>query len=87
MVLWSTLRAINLKLMYMWQKWTTALLGLLVLAVPFLRLSGDALTWTLVVTGVAVAALSVWAATKDVSATDEFMGTTHVNRLQQGHQR
>lgn len=46
----------------MWQQWSTALLGLAVIVVPFLGLSGGAFTWTLTVLGVAIAALAVWGA-------------------------
>jgi hypothetical protein len=48
----------------MWKLWVTAVLGLLVLAVPFLNLSAEALTWTLALAGLAVAVLSVWHASE-----------------------
>ena len=44
----------------MWNKWVLALLGLVVVAVPFLGLSVAAMTWTLVVVGVVTMALSLW---------------------------
>lgn len=44
----------------MWQQWVLALLGLLVIAVPFMGLAQDALTWTLAVAGIAIIALAVW---------------------------
>jgi len=45
----------------MWQQWVNALLGLWVIVIPFLGLTGAALMWTLVVTGIVVAGLSLWA--------------------------
>lgn len=48
----------------MWKQWINAILGLLVLAVPFLNLSAGAFTWTLAVTGIVIAALSVWSASE-----------------------
>jgi VIT1/CCC1 family predicted Fe2+/Mn2+ transporter len=48
--------------MLMWQYWVTALLGLLVLAVPFLNLSGSTLMWTLALAGIVTAALGFWGA-------------------------
>lgn len=44
----------------MWQKWALALLGLVVVAVPFMGLSSAAMMWSLAVAGVAVIALSLW---------------------------
>jgi hypothetical protein len=44
----------------MWKQWVNAVLGLAVLATPFLSLSSGALTWTLALAGLVVAALSVW---------------------------
>ena len=49
----------------MWQQWINAILGLWVIAVPFLALTGASLMWTLVVTGVVVAALAVWGAMEE----------------------
>jgi hypothetical protein len=51
----------------MWQQWVTAVLGLVAVIVPFLALSTAALTWTLVIGGIAVAALSVWTAIREQS--------------------
>ena len=51
----------------MWQQWVAAIMGLVVLAVPFLNLSGEALTWTLVVAGAGIAALNFWGASQDAS--------------------
>jgi energy-converting hydrogenase Eha subunit H len=46
----------------MWQQWLNAILGLAVIAVPFIGLTTDAFTWTLAVLGIAIAALGVWSA-------------------------
>jgi hypothetical protein len=51
----------------MWQQWVTAVLGLVAVIVPFLGLTASALTWTLVIGGIATAALSVWTAIKEQS--------------------
>jgi hypothetical protein len=51
----------------MWQQWVTAVLGLVAIVVPFLALSAAALTWTLVVGGIAIAVLSVWTAIREQS--------------------
>jgi len=49
----------------MWQNWVAAVLGLWTIVVPFLGLTGDALTWTLIVTGALVAGASFWAASEE----------------------
>lgn len=54
----------------MWKQWVNAILGLLVLAVPFLGLTTAAFTWTLAIAGVIVAVLSVWSVAEASSATD-----------------
>lgn len=54
----------------MWQQWINALLGLWVLAIAFLGFSGDALMWTLAVTGLAIAVLGVWGAMQDEQMTE-----------------
>ncbi len=51
----------------MWQQWVNAVIGLAVIATPFLALSAVALTWTLVVLGAVVAVLAVWSAMKEES--------------------
>ncbi len=51
----------------MWQQWVNAIIGLAVIATPFLALSATALTWTLVVAGAVVAILAVWGAMKEES--------------------
>ena len=51
----------------MWQQWVTAVLGLVAIVVPFLALTAMALTWTLIVGGVAIVALSIWTAMREQS--------------------
>ena len=46
----------------MWQQWINALLGIWVVVIPFLGLTGTAFMWTLVVTGLVIAVLAVWGA-------------------------
>jgi hypothetical protein len=46
----------------MWQHWVNAVLGLVVLATPFLALSAATLTWTLAISGIIIAALGLWGA-------------------------
>lgn len=46
----------------MWQQWMNAVLGLWIIAVPFIGFAAETLTWTLLVTGAVVAALAVWGA-------------------------
>ena len=46
----------------MWQDWTNALLGLCVIVVAFLGLSGASLAWTLGVLGAAIALLGIMGA-------------------------
>ncbi len=50
----------------MWQNWLNTILGLWIVAVPFLGLTGSAFTWTLVVTGIAVAILGIWGAGQEL---------------------
>ena len=46
----------------MWQDWLNGILGIWVLVIPFIGVSGSSLTTTLVVTGVIIAILGFWAA-------------------------
>lgn len=46
----------------MWQQWVNTILGLVVVAVPFLELTATTFVWTLVIVGLAIAALGVWGA-------------------------
>ncbi len=53
-----------------WQHWVNAILGLWVLAVPFLfGVTGTALMWTLVISGLVVAVLGIWGASESQSET------------------
>jgi hypothetical protein len=51
----------------MWQQWITAVIGIAIIAVPFLGLTTTALMWTLVVGGIAAAVLSIWGAAQEQS--------------------
>jgi hypothetical protein len=51
----------------MWQQWINILLGLWIIAVPFTNITGTTLTWTLAITGIAVAALALWSVLEDSS--------------------
>jgi hypothetical protein len=53
----------------MWQQWINGILGLFVLVLAFIGLSGTTLTWTLAITGAVVAILGFWGA----SAHDSSM--------------
>ncbi len=55
----------------MWQQWVNGILGLWVIVVPFLGLTAQAFTWTLVVTGLVVAVLGFWGAGEHVSWDSE----------------
>lgn len=46
----------------MWQQWVNAILGLWVVAVPFIGITGAAFIWTLAITGIVIAVLGVWGA-------------------------
>lgn len=54
----------------MWKQWVNAALGLVVLAAPFMSLSAAALTWTLAISGIAIAILSIWHALEMGSMSD-----------------
>jgi hypothetical protein len=51
----------------MWQQWVNVILGLWVIAIPFLNLIGDTLTWTLAITGIVIAGMALWGATEHSS--------------------
>jgi hypothetical protein len=53
----------------MWQDYLNALLGLCVLVVAFMSLTGVTLTWTLAILGAAIAILAFWSATMAGSTT------------------
>ncbi|HEV3245011.1 MAG TPA: hypothetical protein VG102_01500 [Candidatus Paceibacterota bacterium] len=56
----------------MWQQWLSAILGLWVIAVPFIGITGTALVWTLAITGIVVAILSVWGAQQEQSMEERL---------------
>ncbi len=55
----------------MWQDYLNALLGLGVLVVAFLGLTGATLSWTLGILGLAILVLALWGAER-VSTSSEF---------------
>jgi len=56
----------------MWQQWLNAILGLWVIAVPFIGITGAALVWTLAITGIVIAVLGVWGAQQEQSLEEEL---------------
>jgi hypothetical protein len=64
----------------MWKQWVNLILGLAVIATPFLSLSTDTSTWTLVVLGAVIAILSLWNASEE--RTEEY----HEQALRHMHQ-
>lgn len=46
----------------MWQQWINGILGLWVIVVPFLGLTDVQLSWTLSISGLAIAILGFWGA-------------------------
>jgi hypothetical protein len=60
----------------MWKQWVNAVLGLAVVALPFLSLSATALTWSLAVAGIIIAVLAIW-------STAEFSSPEETRRLAQ----
>ncbi|NNM83721.1 hypothetical protein HKL94_00670 [Candidatus Parcubacteria bacterium] len=55
----------------MWQDYVNAVLGLCVLVVAFLGLTGATLGWTLGILGAAILILALWSA-GSVSSSSEF---------------
>jgi hypothetical protein len=53
----------------MWQQWINFILGLWVIAVPFIGFTGGAMVYALVVTGIVIAALGLWGALYEQSST------------------
>jgi membrane-associated PAP2 superfamily phosphatase len=56
----------------MWKQWVNAILGLAVIATPFLALSTTAVVWTLVIAGAVIAILSIWSAMESPSEYTEY---------------
>ena len=51
----------------MWQHWVNVVIGLAVIVVAFLGLTGATLMWTLIVAGALVAILGLWGAMSEGS--------------------
>jgi len=60
----------------MWKQWVNAILGLAVIAIPFLSLSATTLTWSLAIVGIAIAVLAIWSAT-EVSSIEDTRRLAH----------
>jgi hypothetical protein len=54
----------------MWQQWTNGILGLVVLATPFVSLTAPAALWSTVVLGLAIAVLGFWGAVEHQQMMD-----------------
>lgn len=46
----------------MWQHWLNGILGLVVLVVAFMGLTGSAMVWTFAILGIIIAILGFWGA-------------------------
>lgn len=64
----------------MWQQWVNAIIGLWVIAVPFIGITGAALIWTLAITGAVIAILGIWGAQQEQTMEEEL------HELQYQHQ-
>lgn len=54
----------------MWQQWLNALLGLWIVALAFIEFGGATFSWTLAISGLAVAVLGVWGAMSHNAMSD-----------------
>lgn len=63
----------------MWQHWINAILGLWVIALAFVGLTGATFMWTLVVTGLVVAILGFWGALDNSERSTTVIREKHVN--------
>jgi hypothetical protein len=61
----------------MWQQWVNAILGLWIIAVPFIGITGVALMWTLAVTGIVIAILGFWGAQESQGERDTDRRMVH----------
>ncbi len=61
----------------MWQQWVNALLGLWTIAVPFMGFSGNTLVWSLMITGLAIAVLSIWSMQEKTSKDVRWTQRAH----------
>ncbi len=55
----------------MWQQWVNFVLGIWVIAVPFLGMTANALMWTMVVSGIVIAAVALWGTAETKSEREE----------------
>lgn len=46
----------------MWQQWANVILGLWIIAVPFIDFTATGLTWALMITGAVTAIFGIWGA-------------------------
>lgn len=60
----------------MWQQWVNTILGLWVIAIPFVGMTAASMVWTLVITGAVIAILGLWGA--GVEATER----THMQEME-----
>jgi hypothetical protein len=56
----------------MWQQWLNAIIGLWVIAVPFVGITGTALMWTLAISGAVIAILGIWGAQQEQTLEEEL---------------
>ena len=55
----------------MWQNWLNVILGLWIIVVAFLDMSGTSLVWTLVVSGAAITAFAFWGSMETSTEREE----------------
>ncbi len=63
--------------MRMWQQWINAILGVWLVVLAFLGLTGQTLMWSLGITGVVVAILGVWGALSDQTSSASARSTAY----------
>jgi len=56
----------------MWQQWVNAIIGLWIIAVPFIGIAGAALIWTLALSGAVIAVLGIWGAQQEQTMEEEL---------------
>ncbi len=61
----------------MWQQWTNVLLGLWIIASPFLFDNADSLSTNLIVSGLIVAALALWGALEHQARYNDMRSREH----------
>lgn len=65
---------------FMWQQWVNGVLGLWVVAIPFVGMDAAQATWALAITGLAIAVLGFWGATEHqamMQGDTRMMGNVH----------